>query len=257
MTSASGNAAGPGTPASRLQQARAAAGLPLEAAAAAASLDSALLDDLERGRRRPRPAELERLSAAYGVDLSDVLPPRRPVEYDRGTGLLVLDGVRQRRVKEAAGEGVHVAYLALLYTVRGARPGQPIRLRTSDVEALIAVVGDDPAHMEQRLVELMGSTREEASLLRRLLVRHRPCPASAGVVAGLSLAAVVGLHAVADGPAAADASVTAEAGSGPALEPGDVEISGANTFVTRHPDPDSGTAEQALLDEPGSTPPGE
>lgn len=216
-----GNADRPGESAHRLQEARARAGLPLEAAATAASLDRALLDDLERGRRRPRPAELQRLSAAYGVDLSDVLPPRRPVEYDRGTGLLVLDGVRQRRVKEAAGEGVHVAYLALLYAVRGARPGQQVQLRASDVEALRAVVGDDPDHVEQRLVELMGSSREEASLLRRLLVRHRPRTASAGVVAGLSLAAVVGLNAVADGAAGADSPVVADAGTGAGEEPGD------------------------------------
>src|SRR5688572_11180310 len=116
--------------------------------------------------------------------------PRTPVVYDSTAGALRI-GPYERRVEDPdSPDEVYGAYLSLLYAVRAARPGERLALRSADLEALLLLVGDDPATIESRLVELMGCTPEEAGLLARVLLRHRRMTATLGVAAGLSLAGV-------------------------------------------------------------------
>ena len=119
-------------------------------------------------------------------------PARTPVLLDAATGRLRM-GAAERPVEDPSDrDQVYGAYLSLLYAVRGARRGKELPLREADLDALLAIVGDDPERIEQRLVELMGCTAEEASLLRRVLLRHRALTASVGMAAGISAFALVG-----------------------------------------------------------------
>ena len=156
--------------AERLRLAREHAGLTLDQASGATSLLRSYLSALEDGRRRPLPAELERLSAAYGQDLSGLLPARRPLQVDVATGQMRIDDAAQRVRDLTDDHQVYATYLFLLCAARGAQPGERIRLRSSDVELLTAVLGTDPATVEDRLVTLMGCTVEEASLLSGVLL---------------------------------------------------------------------------------------
>lgn len=184
--------------AERLREARERAGLTLDDAVSATGLLRSYLMSLEAGRRRPLPREIDRLAAAYCADLSDVLPRRRPVSVDLATGRLVLGGA-ERTVGELAGVGdVHAAYLSLLRSVRGARPGQRIALRSSDLDLLGSLLGDDPDRIEQRLVQLMGCTPDDASLLRGVLLRHRAFAAAAGAAAALTMVVTAGGDAQVD-----------------------------------------------------------
>ncbi len=116
--------------------------------------------------------------------------PRTPVVYDSVAGALRI-GPYERRVEDPeSSEQVYGAYLSLLYAVRAARPGERLALRSADLEALLLLVGDDPATIESRLVELMGCTPEEAGRLAGVLLRHRRMTATLGIAAGLSLAGV-------------------------------------------------------------------
>ena len=190
----------------RLQEAREHAGLTLDDAAGATGLLRSYLAALEGGRRRPLPREVERLGSAYGADLSDLLPTRRPVEVEDGR--ITVDG-RSRRLRDAADDReVYAAYLFLLYAVRGAAPGDRIPLRSSDVERLLSVVGDDEVTIERRLVELMGCTPQEASRLGGVLLRHRAITAAVGAAAALSWVAVVAPGAPAEAPRPAQVSAT-------------------------------------------------
>ena len=164
--------------AARLRTAREQAGLSLAQAATATSLSGSYLSTLEDGRRRPLPTELERLSVAYGVDLSDLLPVRRPVEVDLTTGQMRIDSAAQRVRDLTDDHQVYASYLFLLCTVRGAAPGERVRLRRSDVELLVSVLGQDPRTVEQRLVNLMGCTEQEASLLSSALLDRDTVPAA-------------------------------------------------------------------------------
>lgn len=116
--------------------------------------------------------------------------PRTPVVFDRAAGALRI-GPYERRVEHPESpDEVYGAYLSLLYAVRAARPGERLALRSADLEALLLLVGDDPATIESRLVELMGCTPEEAGRLAGILLRHRRMTATLGIAAGLSLAGV-------------------------------------------------------------------
>jgi transcriptional regulator with XRE-family HTH domain len=159
--------------AERLRAAREQAGLDLAEAAAATGLLRSYLSSLEDGRRRPLPREVDRLAEAYDADLADLLPARRPVEVDAAAGRISVDG-RTYRVREGADEReVYAAYLFLLYALRGATPGERIALRASDVELLMDAMGEDAETIESRLVQLMGCTPDEASMLGGELLRHR------------------------------------------------------------------------------------
>jgi len=197
--------------AERLRNAREHAGLTLDAVSFTTGLLRSYVAALEAGRRRPLPAEVDRLARAYGADLSDLLPVRRPVEVDAAAGRITVDG-RERRLRDAADQReVYAAYLFLLYAVRGAAPGQRIPLRSSDVELLMQVVGEDAETIEQRLVQLMGCTPEEATRLRSVLLRSRAVTAAVGATAALSWVAVAAPGAPADAPRPAQLSGSAEA----------------------------------------------
>ena len=162
--------------ADRLRTAREHAGLTLEQASVETSLLRSYLAALEDGRRRPLPAELERLSATYGADLTGLLPARRPLQVDVTTGQMRMDAAA-RRVRDLTDDHqVYATYLFLLCTARGAQPGERIRLRRSDVELLTSVLGQEPTTVEERLVTLMGCSKEEASLLSGVLLSQGTVP---------------------------------------------------------------------------------
>ena len=208
----------------RLQDARERAGLTLDAAARATGLVRSYLAALESGRRRPLPREVDRLGAAYGTDLSDLLPARRPVEVEDGR--ITVDG-RSRRLRDAADDReVYAAYLFLLYAVRGAAPGDRIPLRSSDVELLMEVVGDDEVTIERRLVALMGCSQEEATRLGSVLLRHRALTAAVGAAAALSWVAVVAPGAPAEAPRPAQVSATPLSGGTSGAAYFDVDVVG-------------------------------
>lgn len=176
MTSATSATSPTPSIADRLRAARQHAGLTLEQASVETSLLRSYLAALEDGRRRPLPSELERLSATYGVDLSDLLPARRPLQVDVTTGQMRI-AEAARRVRDLSDDHqVYATYLFLLCAARGARPGERIRLRSSDVELLTSVLGTDADTVEQRLVTLMGCTAEEASLLSGVLLTSGTVP---------------------------------------------------------------------------------
>ena len=161
-------------------------------------------------RRADTPCMSSNGAAPFGV-----APQRTPVEFDASTGGLRI-GPYERRVEDPAEPGsVYSAYLSLLYAVRGAKPGERLALREADLEALLLIVGDDPATIEERLVGLMGCTAEEASVLGRLLLRHRKVTATLGVAAGLTLGAAGVVSWVADDPA----PVVAPLASAPVEDP--------------------------------------
>lgn len=208
--------------AQRLRHARERAGLTLEQAAGATGLLRSYVIALEAGRRRPLPREVNRLAAAYDADLSDLLPARRPAEVDAGR--ISIAG-RSHRLRDAADDReVYAAYLFLLYAVRGAAPGQRIPLRSSDVDRLMQVVGDDAETIEQRLVQLMGCAPDEATRLRSVLMRHRAVTAAVGAAAALSWVAVVAPGAPADAPRPAQVSATPLSGGGSSAAYYDVDV---------------------------------
>ena len=114
---------------------------------------SVLADRLKTGLARFDTSGMthEQQSAGSDPERPSGTPQRRtPIVFDPATkGLRI--GEHVRRVDDPSqSDQVYGAYLALLYAVRGAKPGEQLPLRTADLEALLHLVGDDPKTIEQR-----------------------------------------------------------------------------------------------------------
>ena len=119
---------------------------------------------------------------------ASVVPRQRtPVEFDpESNGLRI--GPYERRIADPSdADQVFGAYISLLYAVRGAQPGEQLKLRAADLEALLLIVGDDPETIEQRLIALMGCSVQEARVLGGALLRHRRLTATLGIAGALAL----------------------------------------------------------------------
>ncbi|HUF33064.1 MAG TPA: helix-turn-helix domain-containing protein [Acidimicrobiales bacterium] len=206
-----------------LQRAREAVGLSVDDASASTGLTVATITDLEHGRRLLSVADHDRLATAYGVEGSALIPPRTPVVVDEAARVIRL-GEREADLGDEA--DVLASYLSLVYDVRGAQPGKRIPLRDEDIDALAAVVGDDPDQIEDRLIELMGCTRDEARSLRALLLRRRVIGSAAALVLGVSGVAALAaqLGSGSDAPAPSEPATSAAAPS-PAAAPPAGELS--------------------------------
>jgi transcriptional regulator with XRE-family HTH domain len=140
------------------------------------------LRDYERGVRAVPADVCLRLAECYGDDLTAHVPLRVPPRVTAST--VVVDG-QTRILSNGDAEEVLTSYVEIVARLRRARPGEPVALRASDVAALGAVLGCDPARIEQRIVELLECTREEARALHQELLRRKVILPVAGLAAGI------------------------------------------------------------------------
>jgi len=169
---------------SLLQAARKRRGWKRREAATHVRITPAQLRDYERGTT-PVPAEIcARLAECYGDDLTAHIPLRLPVQVDDGWIVAATDA-------ESSGSGraedVLRGYVQLLTRLRGAKPGEPVALRATDLAAIAEAVNGDPEAVEARIVELLGCTRAEAARLRSQLLQRKVILPVAGLASGLAL----------------------------------------------------------------------
>jgi hypothetical protein len=160
--------------------------LSLDAVSARTGIDIDSIEAVEAGWRLIGEDEIELLAVTYGVEADSLVPPRTPVEVDRAARTL---RVGEHEVSFAGADVDPLSsYLTMIYALRDAPRGSRIPLRDEDLDALSALVGDDPVDIESRLIELMGCTRTEAKSLRVILLRRRVLASAAGLVLGLTVA---------------------------------------------------------------------
>lgn len=254
-----------------LRRARTARRLSVRAAAEQLGISRHLLSRYERGVEAVTPEHLAGLAALYGTSTEELVPTRRAVVVDQGRATLAIGGMM--RSTGPSSDGVLSDYLTMLYTLRGVRPGDPIPLRDDDLDALADALGSDPAVVEERLVELMGCTREEAAALRRMILRRRVLAPAATIVVGAGL--IGGVRAAAQRPdgssdrAAVEATTTtgpppaASTTSGPTTTapPATAPTTAPTTTPTTAPvseppsaSPSSGAQEDAVTVDPAGPP---
>jgi transcriptional regulator with XRE-family HTH domain len=162
----------------------------------------------ERGMRRI-PAEVcTRLAECYGDDLLAHIPQRDPLDVSTLTAV--------------SGEDETLTdFVQLVRRLRRAKPGEPLPLRATDVAALASALDADPETIEQRIVDVLGCSREEARALHRELLRRRVVLPVAGLAASVvAIAGVQAAHAATDRPAR------------PAVTPVEVSAAPANDITT-------------------------
>lgn len=171
-----------------LHAARRRRGLTLRSAARKTGIDRSILAAYERGLAAVAEEHLAVLASTYGGSVAGLTGARDVVRVE---GTSISAGGRVRVLASQAGDAVLDGYVDLIRELRGAAPGDPLPLRTADLEALAEAIGSDVDDVEARIVEILGCTPEQAAAIHRELLSRRLLRPVATVALGA--AAVAGL----------------------------------------------------------------
>lgn len=144
----------------------------------------------ERGDTTVPPSTIVALAECYGEDLTAQFAAREPIQIDGGH--LVVGGVEGTVGSDDADEMLGT-YVWIVSRLRSSQPGEPIALRANDLVALSNALGQDADRVEARIVEILGCTPQEAHSLHAEMLRRKLVLPVAGLVAGLSMVAGVGI----------------------------------------------------------------
>ncbi len=162
-----------------MRRARELALLDLTAGARALEVRRTELRSIERGRRMPDVAVLERAVLVYGAD-ELVLPPRQDLDHPTDPTLLVV-GEETIRVDpgRAGNQQVLVDYVAAVRRQRRVGPGATVPLRSHDLVQLAGVLDLAATDLEAQLAEVSSLQPEPARRSARRLVLTGLCLATA------------------------------------------------------------------------------
>ena len=192
-----------------LRQARARTNLNRGQAARRASMSVRRLAALEKGTMRADDRTIDALLTVYGIDLDQLIPPRRPIVV--GDALLpqAAGTVAIPIGATASLDEVLRTYISMIVEARASGRLDSLSLRASDVQMLAAALGTDDNVTVDRIVTLLGCSREDAVWFSRRLRSF------VGPIAGVAL----GIAVVAGSVMAGNTSgVTLQPAEGHSLE---------------------------------------
>ena len=79
------------------------------------------------------------------------------------------------------------AFVGLVRRQRRLRPDQDVRIRYEDVDTLGAALDLDDNELEERLIRVIGLSRQQAAAVRAQMLRRRLAVPVVGMLAGISL----------------------------------------------------------------------
>ncbi len=162
-----------------LRQVRKQQGLSRSAVARSAGLTRRELVAYERGRVAVPESDLWCLAGSCGVDVSELLPRRDPLEINSDLSIIGIGDTVRRLRNPGEPEGMLREYLSMIYELRNLPPGSRVPLRQADLAALADALGGTPEHIERRLIELIGASPDEAARLRAMILPPRSLPSGA------------------------------------------------------------------------------
>jgi transcriptional regulator with XRE-family HTH domain len=169
-------------------RARAAAGSTDRDLADAVGVPLRLVRVWERGDAVPTDDEMEAIALACGTRLTELLPRRDSVLFDRATGIMRMgDEAVAIGPGAADNDDILSAFVTMVRRQRGLRPGDDVKLRQEDLDALVEALDLDDDELEERLVGLIGMSRSQAAAVRAQLLRRRLAVPVVGMLAGIGL----------------------------------------------------------------------
>jgi transcriptional regulator with XRE-family HTH domain len=161
----------------QLRDVRKKQGLSRAEVARSAGLTRRELASYERGRSEVPESDLWCLAGSCGVDVAELLPNRPPVKVSADLSMLAVgDSIRYLRSPVDDDELLR-EYLAMIYELRNLAPGSKVTLRERDLMSLADALGGTPEKIEQRLVDLIGMSRQEAARMREMILPLQALPA--------------------------------------------------------------------------------
>jgi Helix-turn-helix domain len=143
---------------------------------------------IEQGELTLDDDEIDALVGLYGVERDVLVPDRHELVVDLDHLELAAAGHTQALAGTApTAEEVLGTYLTLVYTLRAAEPGTPVRLRQADVDVLARALALAVPEVEQRLEGLMADPERVVLHQRSKLLRARVLVPAAGVLVALCI----------------------------------------------------------------------
>lgn len=143
------------------------------------------LRQIEAGQLALRDPDLRVLAAAYDIDLSTVVPCRAALVIDRAEGHVAVGDVVGKFKPHDDDRKIMIRYLALVYQIRNAQPGNPISSRDDDLAVLATVFGTTAADVRTELEQLMTVAVPEIRFLYGAL-RNRLIVPALGILVALT-----------------------------------------------------------------------
>ena len=145
-----------------------------ELAGGSPRFDEAALDAIEAGERALDERELAAVVELYGVEGDHLVPHRHQLTVDLDHRELAAAGHTQALAgSHPTPDEVLGTYLTLVYSLRAAEPGTPLRLRQADLSVLGRALALAVPEVEHRLESLMAAPEPVALRQRSRLLRAR------------------------------------------------------------------------------------
>jgi transcriptional regulator with XRE-family HTH domain len=150
----------------------------------------------ERGDTPVPPRLIPALAECYGEELTAQLATRAPIELDERR---IVVGTESRALESDDSDELLGQYVEIVSRLRQAPPGEPIALRADDLVALSNALGQESAHVEARIVDILGCTPYEAHSLHAEMLRRKLVLPLAGLVAGIAMVSGAGMASASAG----------------------------------------------------------
>ena len=117
---------------------------------------------LEKGKIKADHRMIDALLSVYGIDLDQLIPPRRPIVVgdtllQHGVGTVAIPIGATASPDEVLGR-----YISMIIDARGSGRLDSLSLRSNDVQILAWALGTDDDVLVDRIVTLLGCSREDA-----------------------------------------------------------------------------------------------
>jgi hypothetical protein len=169
------------------------------------------LREVEAGRARIDDRQVQQLARIYGIETGTLVPMRSRLIVDLSEGVIQDERTRSAiRFDPDRGETLR-RYLALVYQMRNAAPGQDLTLRIEDMQVLAEAFGTDSLTIESELRTLMAADAATITTTRSRLSARVLVPAAGILLAVTAIGALVFVQSTSEAPAPAPAPAPAVA----------------------------------------------
>lgn len=130
------------------------------------------LMQLEAAMLRTTDDDLRAIAKAYGLDYTLFAPTRGLLRLDLAKSTISIGAFESSFEVGATSTDVFIRYLALLFNMRAAKPGESLVLRNPDLNVLAETFGSPVHQVEHALVHLMTNNASDIRTYAKALTRR-------------------------------------------------------------------------------------
>ena len=158
---------------------------PAAAFASYGRFDTLEIRRIEEGDLPVSDDDIQMFASIYRLNVDGIVPPRMELAIDRSEGWIRVGGRVQPLSSTSDDRSVLIRYLAIVYELRGVRPGYLIVPRDNDLRVIGALFNRTPTEVRLHLETIMRRDRHEITDVHDRL-RERLTVPSIGVLVGFT-----------------------------------------------------------------------